>query len=793
MATKRFGIAVVVLLVLSLGWVATSRFVAGDPLTNPVDTRGPAAIAERGEAAVPGAPSAEVERTAPPAADSAVAASVFGRVVDAASGAPVAAATVALFDFAAQVHHRVETDDQGRYAFPISRGRTDAFRLAIDKAGAGRLVVPDVRAAIAARRDELRSGLLLHGRVQLASGAAVPAGCRILAIRLPFLTYAERNKIELLRRQTVPPEHCIDRETTTAADGTFLLSDLQSGRHALVVVAAGHQPLVHTGGKSFDPFAGCEAAPATTAPAIEIVLPAVGSAYVEVIDAETAEPLHGAQVTASAKAGELWLPLTPIAAEPASPHRFRVPVDLDARGRIDDMEVHVSAPGRAAQRISPGGQYNGHTFVIPLDRPASVLGTVRGDDGAPIAGAPVLIRDENDHRLVGSAHTDGLGAFAIGELAPGGPLSLVCLRPERSAVLATVALRLAAGETRRVDIGPGVAGALTGRVAVLGRPDPDASVDLYCKDAKVDVGCSTDDDGTFAFAALPTGSYEVLVQITVNGRVLGATRHITIGTAPVHLDFDFAHRLTGIVRFEGGEPGAPAPDGEIKAQRVDAADVSERVDIGPDGRFELLVVTAATYDVSFDAGIGWVTIHPPRVDLRLGEAPPVDVRVMRDACDATIELRVTDAADGSPASGHIYTRHRNSQGVTNFEDGIHLEEQAGIGVHRFRVFSDAHAPTTIEIEVTALQKRVVRDVPLERARGVEVSEVTAGAPGHRAGLQKGDQILRYGQHEIASLAQLRACIAAATGIVALVVRREGSERTLDVEAGKLGIEIENLR
>jgi hypothetical protein len=57
MATKRFGIAVVVLLVLSLGWVATSRFVAGDPLTNPVDTRGPAAIAERGEAAVPGAPS----------------------------------------------------------------------------------------------------------------------------------------------------------------------------------------------------------------------------------------------------------------------------------------------------------------------------------------------------------------------------------------------------------------------------------------------------------------------------------------------------------------------------------------------------------------------------------------------------------------------------------------------------------------------------------------------------------------------------------------------------------------
>jgi hypothetical protein len=792
---KQLSIATIALLALVLGWLAIHHFGSGDPLPDPGGADRDTSVAASGShAAMPSEPPAEAQRTPPSVVDHAVRALVFGSVVDAASGAPVGAATVTLFDFAKQVSHRTETDEQGRYAFPSTRGRVDVFRLAIDKRGAGRLVVPEVRPAIEARRDELQSGLVLQGRIRLASGAAPPPGCRILAMRLPFLSHEQWNRLALLLRQVVPHGLCIDREAEAAAtDGAFRLSDLQAGRYVLVVVPAGRLPLVYTGQDGFDRLAGCDAAPPATAPSIEIVLPAAGAVYVEVVDGETATPILGASVTAVAEANELWLPLAPAEAEPASPHRFRVPANLDVRGRIRSLDVRVAAPGRATIHISPGGQQDGHTFVIALDRPATVLGTVRGHDGAPIVGAPVLIQVNSDHRLAGSAHSDANGAFEIGGLSAGdGPMSLLCLRPDGTGLLTTVPLLLAAGEVRRIDIGPGVVGLLSGRVAIEGRPQPGVYVCVFGRRSRTDVRCDTVDDGAFTFAGLPPDTYEVFLNISAGGRQLYATRDVTIDTTPVHIDFDFAHRLTGTARFEGVEPGAPLPEGEIIARRVDAPDVSDRVDLGADGRFEMLLCAAATYEISFDAGIGWVTIAPPLVDLRPGTSLPVEVRVLRDACDATIELRVHDAIDGTPVTGDVYHRHRNSRGHASYDDGIYLDEEAGIGIHRFTIHSDAHRPTPFEVEVMAGQKHVIHHIRLERANGVRISEITAGAAGHRAELRKGDQILRYGGHEIRSIAQLRECIANASGSVTMVVRREGIDQTLLVDAGRLGIELENL-
>jgi hypothetical protein len=792
---KQISAALVGLLVLGLGWLAIGRLANGDHSMDPVGAeRAAVAVTAGSDAAATGASEPEAQRSPPPIEDRTADAMVFGRVVDAASGTPVAAAAVTLFDFATRDLHQLETDEQGRYAFPSTRGRVDVFRLAIDKRGAGRLVVPEVRPAIEARTDELQSGLVLQGRIRLASGAAPPPGCRILAMRLPFLSHEEWNRLALLLRQMVPHGLCIDRETEAAAtDGAFRLSDLQAGRYVLVVLAAGRQPLVYTGQDGFDRLAGCDAAPPATAPSIEIVLPAAGAVYVEVIDGETATPILGASVTAAAEANELWLPLAPAEAEPASPHRFRVPVNLDVHGRIRSSDVQVAAPGRATIHISPGGQQDGHTFVIALDRPATVLGTVRGHDGAPIVGAPVLIQVNSDHRLAGSAHSDANGAFEIGGLGAGdGPMSLLCLRPDGTGLLTTVPLRLAAGEVRRIDIGPGVVGRLSGRVAIEGRPQPGVYVCVFGQRSRTDVRCDTVDDGAFTFAGLPPDTYEVFLNISVGGRQLYATRDVTIDTTPVHIDFDFAHRLTGTARFEGVEPGAPLPEGEIIARRVDAPDVSDRVDLGADGRFEMLLCGAATYEISFDAGIGWVTIGPPLVDLRLGTSPPVEVRVLRDACDATIELRVNDAIDGTPVTGSLFTRHRNSRGHASYDDGIYLDEAAGIGIHRFTIHSDEHRPTPVEVEVMAGQKHVIHHIRLERANGVRISEITAAAAGHRAGLRKGDQILRYGGHEIRSIAQLRAGIATGTGSVPMVVRREGIDQTLLVDAGVLGIELQNL-
>jgi hypothetical protein len=329
-------------------------------------------------------------------------------------------------------------------------------------------------------------------------------------------------------------------------------------------------------------------------------------------------------------------------------------------------------------------------------------------------------------------------------------------------------------------------------VTIAGQPQPNAQVYVYSGRSQVDLRSRTNDAGGFAFFALPADTYEVSLDQMVNGRRIAAQRSATIDTAPVHIDFAFDHRLTGRARFEGLEPGAPLPEGEVIARRLDAPDQSDRVDLGADGRFELLLTAAATYEVSFDAGIGWVTIDPPLVDLRHGSCPPVELRVLRDACDATIELRVNDAVDGKPVTGWLTTHHRNSGGSAIIEDGIYTDKDAGIGIHHFTIHSDAHRPTPVEVEVRRGHKHVTHHVRLDRGNGVRVSYVNPGDPGHRAGLRQGDRILRYGEHEIRNLAQLRECIAGASGSVTMAVRRDGADLTLHVEAGRLGIELENL-
>ena len=790
---KQLGIGLVGCLALALGWFSIGLVSRSGPPEPIAAEREAGSLASDADVTAPGVPAAEPQRTAPPAVDAAAEALVFGRVVDADSGAPVAAASVTLFDFETSDLELFETDAQGRYAFPSTRGRTGLFRLTIDKRDAGRLVVPEVRPAIEPRQDELRAGLVLHGRVRLATGAAPPPGCRILAVRQQFRSYADREVIAALWRQRLPHGLCIDREADVApADGAFRLPDLQAGSHALVVVAPDRAPVVCPA-EAGNPFAGFEAAPESQVQPIEIVLPAIGSLFVEVVDGSSAMPVAGANVTVGAAAAGLWLPLATAAADPAAPNRFRVPVDLDAAGRVANAEVRVRAPGRAPVHFRISGQHDGEALVVALRRHATVLGSVRDHDGAPVAGASVLIRLDSNHRLAGSARTDAAGAFEIGGLgAADGPMTLLCLESDGRRLRTTVPLVLAEGEVRRVDIGPGAAGSFTGRVAVAGVPRSGVYVCLYGRHSTIDVRCHTGDDGRFAFDALPPDTYELFLNIPAGARSLYATRDVIVDTAPVHLELDFAHRLTGVVRFEGLEPGTPPPEGDIVAARLHAPGVTDQVQLDADGAFELFVTEPATHEITFEAGVGWVTLDPPQVDLRLGTPPPLVLRVLRDPCDATIELRLRDAVDGTPAAGFLNIDHRNSHGGAVFEDGIHLEEETGIGVHRFTIQSHAHRPTRVEVEVLPGQKHVVRDVLLERAEGVRVTEVEAGAPAHRAGLREGDRILRYGEHPVRSIAQLRECIAASTGIVTLVVQRDGVELPLLVDAGPLGIRLENL-
>jgi hypothetical protein len=52
---------------------------------------------------------------------------------------------------------------------------------------------------------------------------------------------------------------------------------------------------------------------------------------------------------------------------------------------------------------------------------------------------------------------------------------------------------------------------------------------------------------------------------------------------------------------------------------------------------------------------------------------------------------------GTPANGAVDVHHRNAWGTALLEDEVHLEEEAGIGLHRFTVRSHAHRPTIVEV------------------------------------------------------------------------------------------------
>src|SRR5262249_56372568 len=113
--------------------------------------------------------------------------------------------------------------------------------------------------------------------------------------------------------------------------------------------------------------------------------------------------------------------------------------------------------------------------------------------------------------------------------------------------------------------------------------------------------------------------------------------------------------------------------------------------------------------------------------------------------------------------------------------------------YRYRMSSDTHRPVRFEVQVLPGQKQVEQRIALAPAVEVVVTRVAPGGAAHRAGVRVGDVLRRYGSVAVHSVAGLRAATAAATGAVTIVAARDGVESALTVDAGELGVDVENAR
>lgn len=292
----------------------------------------------------------EVEVVVPPAR------TVRGRVVDAATGEPVAGASVATSwvpFFAAT------TGADGRYA--LTCGPTDARQFVPD----ARLFVRAEGFAVAERPlgdepvldIELRRGRIAIGRVVDRAGRPVP------------------DALVIARGTGVPAA-----ETRSGPDGRFTLRGVPDGAKGVNVIAPGYT------------FAG---APLGTGDVGDVALQP-GLRVEGVVQRDDGTPLDGVRV--SFKGKRLFCLTDDLG-------RFRF---ADLSVSEGSLRVHLSDGREVERKVEAGAE----DVVFVVDNSKAVVVLVTDPAGRPVAGADVFVFGEHG-RLQARTDADGRARFAI--------------------------------------------------------------------------------------------------------------------------------------------------------------------------------------------------------------------------------------------------------------------------------------------------------------------------------------------------------------------------------------------
>jgi Carboxypeptidase regulatory-like domain len=305
-----------------------------------------------------------------------------GRVTDAATGAPIAGATVGITRANQQPVWQGQTDAEGRFLWP--EGTEGKYEVLVRLEGyleAERGAAIEGRAAVTLE-IALAPQPVIHGRVLRPDGVTPLANTPILLA--PIIQLDEHSQV------------CPTVTLVTSADGQFGLHAQYLGRWDVTAVAPG------VGYATLPPFT---LKPGEEPPELVLKLRPTSRITGKVVVKGTGEPVVGAEVR-SPFAGRGLVPKTVTDAQ----GQFVLPDLMPAKHNL-----FVTAPGLllASREVEVTGQGDVTGITLELERPKTVRGVVVGADGAPLARANVSGGGG------GGVQTDAAGRFELPGLRAG--------------------------------------------------------------------------------------------------------------------------------------------------------------------------------------------------------------------------------------------------------------------------------------------------------------------------------------------------------------------------------------
>jgi len=518
----------------------------------------------------------------------------------------------------------------------------------------GRVVVSSAIATPASGAARTAAGSLPGGTDAGGSGdgsqadAPVPSLSGTLPLA-PGATPPPSFRVTLLRHERLPS---VSQPRSAEFRGTasFAFENLRDGTYDAYFEAAGF---------AVARVSDLVVAAGSTANALFSVEPA-RSLRGLVLDAETGAPVPDAVVLA-----EAFLPaqVVPFQVDlEAAGWRAAATTAADGSFVVGGLSgaptrLRVTVEGYAATWTDEitAGKRPENALTIQLARGGSVTGLVQHDDGSPWSGAMVIASRMVDGPIADrmsytAAPTDAAGRYTIRDLPPGSYVVFSFDPSASQTVPTTRELRIVGTEVVQLDLGP-----TANRTRVVGvlrdtAGQPVAGMDVTLSDLgdrNKWIGDRTDPDGSFAFAGVDPGRYDLYA-----GTDLGA-RFAYVGSIEVALA---PEQRQDLVFPSGSLRGQTlAPDGTPQASawlilhslRTGQMEFAGRTQADAAGRFEIRGLAPGTYQISahtLRTGIAAVLSEP--IDVALG----AHELVIRFVPGVELLVRATDAR-GAPAAG----------------------------------------------------------------------------------------------------------------------------------------------
>jgi hypothetical protein len=303
---------------------------------------------------------------------------------------------------------------------------------------------------------------------------------------------------------------------------------------------------------------------------IEMVLEASGTIEGRVVSAKTGQPISQFELIRMNESGSVQLPQW-------ARNAFQPYYDPEGRFGLSGVNagpvtVFARAPGMAvtAEVVKVAAGETVRDVVLRVAEGATVVGTVKTPEGAPVAGALVFVGDfpenfeqVNEHDAV----TDSSGFYVLDHL-PAGSTRISAYHAGYA--LAGRTLNVNAGREHTVDIRLSAGGVVSGRVLQGDRPAPYARVNVSLRDGGIHREGVVGGDGRYTIQGLRSGAYHARAtahdpHVPTQHQSMSAEVDVEDGYV-TRLDFSMPARavtLEGIVTSDDTSPMRPFLSGEV--------------------------------------------------------------------------------------------------------------------------------------------------------------------------------------------------------------------------------------